>query len=253
MEANSAKRLKSLEDQVSIIEYTLDSCRPLLKLAKDSESVPKIQDQISFISKQTSDLTAEHKETQTILEEAKHKLEETQEEQENYLKQELAKRQKASQDLNAKLGKLETHFKEHQEENYKALQELKQNLASHIQATLSSTRESLTQQHQKLKDNLEEAKLEAKNQLQVMTQSQQQCQDKLLEFESAYKDFLSTPSGSSSGKTELVKQCNSMIESALKEFNSFLEQRLQSLSSKYNSELAKLRQQIEDMHNWVKD
>ena len=61
-------KIRSCEDIVSQLQFQQDSCRPYLKLGKDSEALVKLQQTLNTLKKQNTELENEYRSSQDALE-----------------------------------------------------------------------------------------------------------------------------------------------------------------------------------------
>ena len=251
------ERLKNLEETISRLEYQQDSCRPLLKIARDSQSLVKIEETITNFSKQNTDLDHEYQVNQLALVENTERLERAKNDSKVLIKSEMIRREQALKDLNEKLGTIEKTFKCIEGENTKAVKEIDTRLKTEIATLVDSLRKRLKTERESIQDSVKRTKLEIDRDIRDIKEKQGLAEKSIEGFEKRHSGIIVAPGKVKERAKEqgdlrltLISEITSKITKAVEDCKSQFDMKFRTLNVKYAQELQRIQGQIEEMRKW---
>jgi chromosome segregation ATPase len=251
------ERLKNLEETISRLEYQQDSCRPLLKIARDSQSLVKIEETISNFSKQNTDIDHEYQINQLALIENNERLERAKSDSKVLIKSEMIRREQALKDLNEKLGTIEKTFKNIENENSAAVKEIDNNLKSEIALLVESLNKKLKKERENIQTAVKETKSEIDMDIKEIKEKQLLAEKSIEGFEKRHSGIIVAPRKVKERAKEqgdlrltLISEITSKITKAVQDCKSQFDLKFKTLNIKYTQELQRIQAQIEEMKKW---
>jgi hypothetical protein len=251
------ERLKALEETISRLEYQQDSCRPLLKIARDSQSLVKIEDTIANFSKQNAEIDHEFQVNQMSLVENNERLERAKSDSKVLIKSEMIRREQALKDLNDKLGTIERTFKSVESENTAAVKEIDVRLRSEISTLVENLKKKLKHERENIQTAVKKSKIEIDKNIKEIKEKQLAAEKTIEAFEKRHSGIIVAPGkvkerAKEQGdlRLELISEITSKITKAVEDCKSQFDQRFRTLNVKFNQELQRIQGQIEEMRKW---
>ena len=257
MSDNIQERLKNLEETISRLEYQQDSCRPLLKIARDSQSLVKIEETISNFSKQNSDIDHEFQVNQLALVENNERLERAKNESKVLIKSEMVRREQALKDLNEKLVTIEKTFKNVEGENSSAVKEIDSRLKVEISTLVESLTKRLKGERENIKAAVKTTKIEIDKDIREIKEKQLLAEKSIEGFEKRHSGIIGAPGKVKERAKEqgdlrltLISEITSKISKVVEDCKSQFDQKFRTLNLKYTQEIVRIQAQLEEMRKW---
>ena len=254
MTENIQERLKKLEETISHLEYQQDSCRPLLKIARDSQSLVKIEETISNFAKQSADIEHEYQLNQSGLIENNERLERAKSDSKVLIKSEMLRREQALKDLNEKLGTIEKTFKSIESENNSAVKEIDFRLKSEISTLVDSLKKKLKSERESISSAVKKTKQEIDEDIKEIKEKQSQAEKVIEGFEKKQSGIIVAPGKVKERAKEqgdlrltLISEITGKITKAVEDCKSQFDLKFKTLNLKYSQELQRIHSQIEEM------
>lgn len=254
MSDNIQERLKNLEETISRLEFQQDSCRPLLKIARDSQSLVKIEETISNFSKQNADLDHEYQVNHSALLENNERLERAKNDSKVLIKSEMIRREQALKDINEKLGSIERTFKVIEGENAAAVKEIGTRLKVEIASLIESLKKKLKSERESIQNSVKNTKKEIDKDIKEIKEKQLAAEKSIEAFEKRHSGIILAPGKVKEKAKEqgdlrltLIGEVTNKITKAVEDCKSQFDQRFKTLNSKFNQELQRIQGQIEEM------
>ena len=257
MSDNIQERLKNLEETISRLEYQQDSCRPLLKIARDSQSLVKIEETISNFSKQNSDIDHEFQVNQLALVENNERLERAKNDSKVLIKSEMVRREQALKDLNEKLVTIEKTFKNVEGENSSAVKEIDSRLKVEISTLVESLTKRLKGERENIKAAVKTTKIEIDKDIREIKEKQLLAEKSIEGFEKRHSGIIGAPGKVKERAKEqgdlrltLISEITSKISKVVEDCKSQFDQKFRTLNLKYTQEIVRIQAQLEEMRKW---
>jgi chromosome segregation ATPase len=257
MSESIQERLRNLEETISRLEYQQDSCRPLLKIARDSQSLVKIEETIANFSKQNSDIDHEYQVNQLALVENNDRLERAKNDSKVLIKSEMIRREQALKDLNEKLGTIEKTFKSIESENASAVKEIDLRLKSEITTLVDSLKKKLKTDRETIQAAVKSSKVEIDKDIKEIKEKQANAEKSIEAFEKRHSGIIVAPGKVKERAKEqgdlrltLISEITGKITKAVEDCKSQFDQKFRTLNLKFSQELQRIQGQIEEMRKW---
>ena len=257
MTENLQERLKKLEETISRLEFQQDSCRPLLKIARDSQSLVKIEDTISNFSKQNADLDHEYQVNHSGLLENNERLERAKTDSKMLIKSEMIRREQALKDINEKLSTIERTFKTIEGENTSAVKEIDARLKSEISSLVDTLKKKMKSERENIQNSVKSTKIEIDKDIKEIKEKQLAAEKAIEAFEKRHSGIILAPGKVKEKAKEqgdlrltLIGEITNKITKAVEDCKSQFDQRFRTLNSKFSQELTRISGQIEEMRKW---
>ncbi|CAG9321403.1 unnamed protein product [Blepharisma stoltei] len=257
MDSTIQARLKALEDSISRLEFQQDSCRPLLKLTRDSQCLGRIEETMAAFSKQRTDIDHEIKANQNAIEELTDTLEASKSQSAAQIANEAKRREDVMKEMNTKLAQVDNGFKSLEKQNADAIKEIETKLKSEIAGLVDNIKLRLKDERQTIKNALQESKTEVEKDLKEIRDKTAQSEAVIEDFEKRYSGIVNPANsrdrvkGQADLRMTLVSEITAKINESVEECKKQFENKFQTLQTKYNQELQRIRSQMEEMRNWA--
>jgi hypothetical protein len=257
MTENIQHRLKKLEETISRLEYQQDSCRPLLKIARDSQSLVKIEETISNFSRQNADMDHEYQVNHSALMENNERLERAKSDAKMLIKSEMIRREQALKDINERLSNIEKTFKTIEGENTSAVKEIDSRLKNEISSLIMTLKKKMKTERENIQNSVKTTKVEIDKDIREIKEKQLAAEKSIEAFEKRHSGIILAPGKVKEKAKEqgdlrltLIGEITNKITKAVEDCKSQFDQRFKTLNSKFTQELSRINGQIEEMRKW---
>lgn len=257
MDSNIQSRIKALEEAISRLEFQQDTCRPLLKLARDSQSLTKMEDTMNSFNKQRLDLDHEIKSNQTAIDELSESLESSKSQSVSVITNESRRREQSMKEMNDKLNQVESGFKNLEKQNQEAIREIESKLKSEISALVENIKSRLRDERTLIRNALQESRGEVDRDLKEIRDSTAQAEVNVEKFEKKYAAIVHPVNakdrikGQADLRMTLVSEVTAKINEAIDDCKKQFDEKFRMLQTKYHQELQRIKFQMEEMRKWT--